>query len=50
VLYFVTMVAYLALQMAVVLWKKCPVDAAYTLAFESIAHPEPEQALADTNS
>lgn len=50
VLYFVTMVAYLVLQMAVALWKKCPVDAAYTLAFESIAHPEPEQALADTNS
>ncbi len=48
VLYFLTMGAYLALQMAVALWKKCPVDAAYILAFESIAYPEPVQALAKT--
>lgn len=48
VLYFLTMGAYLVLQMAVALWKKCPVDAAYMLAFESIAHPEPVQALAET--
>lgn len=48
VLYFLTMGGYLALQMAVALWKKCPVDAAYLLAFESIAHPEPVQALAET--
>lgn len=48
VLYFLTMGAYLALQMAVALWKKPAVDAAYLLAFESIAHPEPAQAAAQS--
>lgn len=48
VLYFVTMGAYCLLQIALALWKKCPVDAAYALAYEAIAHPEPVQALAET--
>ena len=48
VLYFVTMGAYCLMQIALALWKKCPVDAAYALAWEAIVHPEPEQALAQT--
>ena len=48
VLYFVTMGAYCLLQMALALWKKCPVDAAYALAFEAIAHPAPVETLAET--
>lgn len=45
VLYFVTMGTYCLMQMALALWKKCPVDAAYALAFETIAAPEPAQTI-----
>ena len=48
VLYFVTMGAYCLLQMALALWKKCPVDAAYAQAFEAIAPPAPVETLAET--
>ena len=41
VMFFGTLVVYYALMMALYLWKKCDVDAAYVLAFEQIAYPEP---------
>lgn len=47
VMFFLTLVAYCVLQTALSLWKKCEVDAAYVLAFEAIAHPEPETAVAE---
>lgn len=43
VMFFGTLVAYCVLYTALCLWKKCQVDAAYVLAFESILYPE-EQA------
>lgn len=42
VMFFGTMIAYCLIQLAVNLWKKCPVDAAYVLAFDAIVHPETE--------
>ena len=39
-MFFLTLVAYCALQTVLFLWKKCPVDGAYVLAYEAIAHPE----------
>lgn len=45
VMFFVTMAAYCVLQTALFLWKKCEVDAAHVLAYEAIAHPEPETAV-----
>ncbi len=44
VLYFGTLVAYFVLITGLYLWKKCDVDAAYVLAFEEIAYPEPVEA------
>lgn len=41
VMFFGTLGAYYVLTMALCLWKKCEVDAAYVLAFEQIAYPEP---------
>ena len=41
VMFFGTLVAGLALQTGLYLWKKCEVDAAYVLAYEQIAYPEP---------
>lgn len=41
VLYFATLAAYCVLQTGLFLWKKCSVDAAYVLAYEQIAYPEP---------
>lgn len=49
VLFFITMVVYCLIQLAVSLWKKCPVDAAYVLAFEAITHPEEEPTPAQTD-
>lgn len=40
VMFFGTLVAGLAMQTGLYLWKKCQVDAAYVLAFEQIACPE----------
>ena len=40
VLYFMTMGAYLALELVISLWKKCEVDAASVLLCESICHPD----------
>lgn len=40
VLYFLTMGACCLLQMALFLWKKCPVDAAYVLAYDAITAPQ----------
>ena len=48
VMYFATMGAYCLMQIALALWKKCPVDAAYALAYEAIAHPAPTEALVKT--
>lgn len=47
VMYFVTMGAYCLLQIAITLWKKCPVDAAYALAYEAIITPDPTLAEAE---
>ena len=41
-MFFLTLGAYCVLLTALYLWKKCDVDAAYLLAFESIAHPQEE--------
>ena len=40
VMFFLTLGAYCVLQAGLFLWKKCPVDATYVLAYESIACPE----------
>ena len=40
VLYFLAMGLYCLLNLALSLWKKCEVDAAYVLAYEAIAYPE----------
>lgn len=48
VMFFGTLVAYCVLNMLLSLWKKCEVDAAYVLAYEAIAHPEPIEALSET--
>lgn len=45
-MFFLTLVVYCVLLTALYLWKKCDVDAAYLLAFESIAHPV-EEAIAE---
>lgn len=45
-MYFVTLGAYCVLLTGLYLWKKCDVDAAYVLAYESIAYPR-EEALAE---
>ena len=42
VMFFGTLAAYCVLYTLLCLWKKCPVDAAYVLAYESILHPEEE--------
>ena len=47
VMYFVTMGAYCLLQIAITLWKKCPVDATYALAYEAIITPDPTLAEAE---
>lgn len=47
VMFFVTLAAYCVLQTLLCLWKKCEVDAAYVLAFEEIAYPEPVEALSE---
>ena len=44
VLFFGTLAAYFVLLTGLYLWKKCEVDAAYVLAFEEIAYPEPVEA------
>ena len=44
VLFFGTLAAYFVLLTGLCLWKKCEVDAAYVLAFEEIAYPEPVEA------
>ena len=44
VLFFGTLAAYFVLLTGLYLWKKCDVDAAYVLAFEQIAYPEPVEA------
>ena len=44
VLFFGTLAAYFVLLTGLYLWKKCEVDAAYVLAFEQIAYPEPVEA------
>ena len=44
VMFFATMAAYCVLITALCLWKKCPMDASYVLAFEAIANPETEEA------
>ncbi len=44
-MFFVTLGAYCVLQAALFLWKKCQVDAAYVLAYEAIAYPEPAQTV-----
>ena len=41
VMFFGTLAAYCVLQTLLYLWKKCDVDAAYVLAYEQIAYPEP---------
>lgn len=43
VLYFATLTAYFVLLTGLYLWKKCDVDAAYVLAYEQIAYPEPAE-------
>lgn len=40
VIFFVTLVLYCGLLLALHLWKKPQVDAAYILAYDAIAHPE----------
>lgn len=40
VMFFLTLGAYCVLQAGLFLWKKCPVDATYVLAYEAIACPE----------
>ncbi len=47
VMFFGTLVAYCVLYTALCLWKKCQVDAAYVLAFESIAFPAEQTAAAE---
>lgn len=47
VMFFVTLGANCLLQTGLYLWKKCDVDAAYLLAFEAIAYPEPVKELAE---
>ena len=44
VMFFATMAAYCVLITLLCLWKKCPMDASYVLAFEAIANPETEEA------
>ncbi len=44
VMFFGTLVLYCIMVTALSLWKKCGIDAAYVLAFEQIAHPEPVEA------
>lgn len=46
-MFFLTLAAYCGLQLLLFLWKKCPVDAAYALAFRQITQPEaaPEASL-----
>lgn len=39
-MFFLTLGAYCVLQTGLFLWKKCPVDAAYVLAYEAIAYPQ----------
>lgn len=43
VLFFGTLVLYCVAVTALSLWKKCDVEAAYVLAFEQIANPEPAE-------
>ena len=43
-MFFLTLGAYCVLNTALCLWKKREVDAAYILAFEAIAYPEPVEA------
>lgn len=43
VLFFGTLVIYCVAVTALSLWKKCDVEAAYVLAFEQIAYPEPAE-------
>jgi uncharacterized membrane protein len=45
VMFFGTLVLYCAAVTALSLWKKCDVEAAYVLAYEQIAHPEPAEEL-----
>ena len=44
VMFFATMAAYCVFITLLCLWKKCPMDASYVLAFEAIANPETEEA------
>ena len=48
VLFFGTLAVYCVLYTLLCLWKKCEVDAAYVLAYESIAYPEQTEALSGT--
>lgn len=48
VMFFATLIAYCVLSLGLYLWKKCQVDAAYVLAYEAIAYPEPVQAIVET--
>ena len=45
VMFFGTLAAYCVLFTVLCLWKKCPVDASYVLAFEAIANPEPVETV-----
>lgn len=45
VLFFGTLAVYCVLYTLLCLWKKCEVDAAYVLAYESIAYPEQTEAV-----
>lgn len=47
VMFFLTLILYCGLQLVLYLWKKCQVDLTYVLAFQSIAHPDPAEALAE---
>ena len=49
VMFFGTLAAYCVLFTALSLWKKCQVDAAYVLAFESIADPQQEEPAAEAD-
>lgn len=40
VMFFLTLIAYCVMDLAISLWKKCEVDTTYVLAYEAIAHPE----------
>lgn len=41
VMYFLCLGAYVVLQTGLFLWKKCPVDAAYVLAYDAIIRSDP---------